>query len=170
MRIFFGQIYIQEGANFPFSCRFQQYLSGEVTCLVTASAKFCTKYGDDWKLVFNISAKHSLNKNEIRGPTVFKITHDVEYTIFLPYEVIMAETHPPTAALNWIFAGIYETLHRLEIDASQVHKQQERLVKYILSDPEMFQDLKHIKVFGTDAVAERTDSEHLDPAIWRATE
>jgi len=168
MRVYFGQIYIQQGAEFPFSCDFQRYISQEVTTLVKPSPKFVSKYGEDWHLVFNVSAKHVLEENELRGPAVFKKTKDVEFTIFLPYSVIMREPHPPTAALNWIFAGVYEVLDRLEIDMSQVRLRQSKIIEHILSDPAMFKDFKYVKIFGSDAIVERTGYEHLDPTVWRA--
>jgi hypothetical protein len=168
MQVHFGQIYIEQGAYFPFTCAFQRYISDEVSSLVAPSRKFVTKCGEDYDLVFNVSAKHSLEENEIRGPTVFRKTRDVEYTIFLPFGVIMREPHPPTAALNWMFAGAYDVFDRLEMDTSDVRLRQHAIVEHILSDPSMFEDLKYVKIFGSDAIVERIGYEHLDPDIWRA--
>ena len=92
MNVFFSQIYIEPGVDFPFSYHFQRRLSEQVTSLVMPSARFLAKYGDDYKLIFNVSAKQVIQVNEIRGPTVFKKTKDVEYTAFLPFDVIRASS------------------------------------------------------------------------------
>ena len=102
MKIYFGQIYIQAGVSFPFSFDFQRRLSEEVTPLLQPSSKFCKKYGDDFSLMFRISAKSDLEDNEIRGPTVFRKTRDVEYSIFLPFDVIVRHTDAPRSALRFL--------------------------------------------------------------------
>src|SRR5687767_1993286 len=98
---------VEAGAEFPWNYRFQTYISEEVTSLVEPGPWFSAKYGDDWELIFNISARWSPNEDgtergeeltesaqaklaryrsftpeprrvEIRGPTVFKKDKDVE--------------------------------------------------------------------------------------------
>ena len=161
MQVHFGQIYVEQGAYFPFSHIFQQYISEEMSALVIPSKKFVAQYGQDWKLIFRISAKHSLDRNEIRGPTAFKKDKDVEYSIFLPFSVIMNEEHPPASALNWIFHGAYDVFHRLEIDAHRVREHQARIVRHICSTSAMFQDIDKLKRFN-DTIS------CLDPKVWTA--
>jgi hypothetical protein len=139
MRVAFGQTYIEGGANFPFSHHFQKRLLEEVTALVEPSPKFCAKYGKDWDLIFNISAKKALRDNEIRGPTVFRKAKDVEYTIFLPFRVIMQYDDAPRVALRYLLKGVCEVLDQLEIDKRKLVERQESLIEEICSDPTMLE-------------------------------
>jgi hypothetical protein len=159
MQIHIGQIYIEQGAYFPFSHIFQRYISEEVSALVVPSKKFIAKYGNDYKLIFNVSAKHSLTENEIRGPTVFKKTKDVEYTIFLPFSVIMNEPRPPQEALNYIFRGVCAVFDQLGIDATQIRERQEHIVNHVCADSAMFQDVENLKRFNETV-------SYLDEHVW----
>ncbi len=72
MKIYIGQIYIEPGVSYPFTHHFQGYLSDLASLDVTGAERFCSEYGDDYDIVFNVSAKAALQSAEIRGPTVFK--------------------------------------------------------------------------------------------------
>jgi hypothetical protein len=133
-----SQIYIEPGVNFPFSHIAIKYIDEGISDLVVPSAKFIHKYGDDYRLIFNISAKHSLEENEIRGPTVFKRTKDVEYSIFLPFTVIVSRADAPQTALKFLFQGIYAVFDSLEIDASRVREQEPSMIEHVCSDQAMF--------------------------------
>ncbi len=100
MKVFFRQTYIETGATFPFSVHFQRRMTEVVTSLVVPSAKFLSKYGDDYDLIFNVSAKRGLQENEIRGPGIYRRTKDVEYSVFLPFDVIMASSDIYRTALE----------------------------------------------------------------------
>src|SRR5690349_15123604 len=108
MVISFVQVYTQQGAEFPFTTAFQRYLLAKISSLVSPSGKFIKAYDEDFTLRFYISAKHELENNEVRGPTVIRKTKDVEYTIFLPFEVIIRQPDPRRAALVYLFQGLYE--------------------------------------------------------------
>jgi hypothetical protein len=140
MKIWFGQIYIEPGVSFPFSYRFQHRLSEEVTALVLPSAKFIDTYGSDFELMFRISAKRGIEDNEIKGPTVFRKSHDVEYTVFLPFDAIMCKSQVPQSALRLLLMGIRVVLQALEIDTAGIAARQEALIEHICSDPEMFEE------------------------------
>ncbi len=85
MRVYVTQIYIEVGIEYPFSHRFQRWIGEQLSKRITPSPAFVSKYGDDYDLTFNISAKATLSEPEVIGPTVFRSDKDVEYTIFLPY-------------------------------------------------------------------------------------
>jgi len=109
MKVWFGQVYIEPGVNFPFSHHFQRRLSQEVTALTKPSREFIKKHGEDFELMFNVSAKQALQDNEIRGPAVFRKTKDLEYTVFLPFDVIMRHADAPKAALRFLLRGYPES-------------------------------------------------------------
>jgi hypothetical protein len=139
MEIAFSQIYIEAGVAFPFSYRFQHYISRKVMAAVTPSATFREKYGRDFDLVFNVSAKTGTNDNEIRGPAVFKKTKDVEYTIFLPFDVISRKRDVPRSALQFLLKGTCSVLEALDIDTTRLKKQQDSIIDKICSTPNMFE-------------------------------
>ena len=86
MRICIAQFYLEAGAAYPFSCRFQGFLGDELTSRVEPSEQFVATYGEEWALMFRVSAKSSLTAPEVKGPSVFKDDKDVEYSIFLPFD------------------------------------------------------------------------------------
>jgi hypothetical protein len=134
MKVFFGQIYIKPGISFDFSHRFQVYLGEQITELVEPSSEFIERYGVDYDLMFRISAKQQIAENEIRGPTVFKRDKDIEFTIFLPFDVIKSDQHVVKCALGYLFKGITAVFGLLSIDTSKILEQQDSLVESICSD------------------------------------
>jgi hypothetical protein len=137
MKVWFGQIYGIPGASFPFSHLFQRHLSSEVTARVEASPKFVKQYGEDFELMFNVSAKPGLRDIEIRGPAVYKKTKDVEYTVFLPFDVIIPHADAPRRAIRFLLKGVCEVFDRLEIDTSRLRAEQDGILEGMCSDPSM---------------------------------
>ena len=137
MKVWFGQVYIEGGVDFPFSHLFQRHLSAEVTALVEPSAKFIEQYGVDFELMFNVSAKRRLPDNGIRGPTVFKKTKDVEYTVFLPFDVIIPHADAPRRALRFLLKGVGDVFDKLEIDKIRLLEQQDAIIEGICADATM---------------------------------
>lgn len=159
MQVYFTQIYIEEGVYFPFSHVFQRFISNTISEIVVPSHKFIAKYGRDCSLIFRISSKRSIQENELRGPTHFKKTPSVEYTIFLPFNAIMSEQHPPDAVLSYTIQGAYSVFEELEIDATKVRASERELIQTICADAAMFQDIQKLKQFnGTLS--------YLDERVW----
>ena len=132
-----NQIYIQPGVSFPFSCHFQRRLSEEITALVVPSAAFIKKYGADFNLIFRVSAKKDIQDNEIRGPTLFKKDKDVEYTVFLPFDVITCHPEVSKSALVFLLQGVCSVFELLEIETTSLAEIKASLVEKICSDPTM---------------------------------
>lgn len=139
MRVHFSQGYI-EPAAFPFSHLFQHRLSREVTALVEPSAEFQKRHGADFDLVFNVSAKQKIRDNEIRGPAVYKKDKNVEFTVFLPFDVIMRQSHAPRVALEFLLKGVGDALDKLEIDKSRLLETQGLVIAGICADPTMLEE------------------------------
>lgn len=138
MRVQFTQIYIEPGVVFAFSTEFQCYLSDTVTALVRPTEKFNKRYGSDWDVIFNVSAKRAIEDNEIRGPMVFRKSKDVEYTVFLPFDVASRDSDIRESGLRFLFKGTQAVLDRLGIDAADFAQCQEEIIRRIRSDPSMF--------------------------------
>lgn len=124
MRIYFGQIYIEPGVWYPFTQEFQEYLSGLATQDTTGTERFCGKYGDDFDIVFNISAKAALRVAEIKGPAVFKRDKTVEYSVFLPYDkqapvdavLLVDVVRVLLASVNTVLSNLGMTTNRIAND------------------------------------------------------
>jgi hypothetical protein len=140
MNVYFTQIYIEPGVRFPFSHHFQRYLSKEITALVSPSPLFLARYGSDFRLHFNVSAKPIILECEIRGPSVFRKTKDVEFTVFLPFDVIARDSNVLRSALNHLLGGVYSVLERLGIDAGRISANQDGIVNEILSNAIMVKE------------------------------
>jgi hypothetical protein len=138
MRVHFGQIYIEPGITFPFSHHFQRRLAEEITALVKPSETFTKKFGADWELMFRISAKTQIDENEIRGPTIYKRDKNVEYTVFLPFDVIAHEDHVPQMALLFLLKGCCHVFRELGVDPAMIEKSAESMIDTICADPKMF--------------------------------
>jgi len=136
----FGQIYVQPGVSFPFSAGFQRRLSREVTELVEPSPKFIKKYGSDFTLIFRISAKQGLEDNEIYGPAVFRKDKDVEYSVFLPFDVIATHSDAPRYALRFLLKGVCKVFESLEIKTDKLLDKQDTLIEGICLDQSMVRD------------------------------
>jgi hypothetical protein len=137
MKIQFTQVYPEVGVSFPFTHSFQRYLSHETTTLVTPSSELEAKHGREFKLVFYISAKPSIADSEVRGPTVVRKTQAMEYTVFLPFDVITGAPNTIKSAMTFLMRAVRSVLASLAIDSSNLAAQESRLIEHVCSDPTM---------------------------------
>jgi hypothetical protein len=141
MTISFCQIYLEPGCTFPFSHHFQAWLSERTSALADPSPLFLKKYGADWNLVFNIGAKAKIDAIEVRGPTTFRKTRDVEYFVYLPHPgkpvTVQLECVP---TLNHLLDGIRHVLESLAIDVRRLQTAEETLVQEFCADPKLIRE------------------------------
>lgn len=138
MNIYVSQIYIEVGVNYPFSHLFQIHLGKELTKRITPSDAFVNLYGEDFDLIFRMSAKADLKQPEIKEPTVFKKDKDVEISIFLTFD--KPESKGPDLyrrVLSQFIDQVVIVLMRLEIDAVQLIHDSDKIVEIIVTDPKM---------------------------------
>jgi hypothetical protein len=138
VNIYFGQIYIEPGISFPFSHHFQKLLSEEVSRLVPMSEGFKDRYGAEWDVMLRISAKSRLSETEIKGPTVFKKDRSVEYTIFLPFDVICAQESWCLLALISLLDGACSVLDLLSLSSAELKDRKMSIIETFLSDDLIF--------------------------------
>lgn len=139
MKAKFTHIFIQAGIKFNFSYKLHLFLSDEISALLTPSLKFLKLYNvEDYTLIFNISAKKELAINEIVGPLTNRKNKEIEFTIFLPYSVIIKTENPKKTALRQLFLGIYKVLSKYDIDIHKIVAKENEIITYILESPEMF--------------------------------
>ena len=137
MKIYVSQIYIQVGVSFPFSHHMQLWLGEQLSTMITITPEFRQTYGVDFDLIVQISARKGLVQNEIKGPTVFKKTKDVEYTIFLPYDVIARAENGCGTASTFILDGIQAVLTAAHLDAGDLAVRRDSFIKHICTEPAM---------------------------------
>jgi hypothetical protein len=139
MDVQFSQFYVKPGVEFPFSIDFQIYLSNQFATRLIPSPLYVKKFGEDYALVFYISAKRRLKYNQIAGPSISRKARDISYTIFLPFTVISATEDPHATAIEHILHGAMAVCQSLEIDCEKVRKRQAAIIKHIIARPKMFE-------------------------------
>ena len=140
MNIYVSQIYIEVGANYPFTHHFQKFLSRSLSDRIVMSRAFATRYGDDFDLIFNMSAKSELEDTEIKGPTVFKRDKYVEYSIFLPYREHNHDPKMLKGVVVALLAGIARVLEDLDFDAASISDAADEWAERIVGDPVMIEE------------------------------
>ncbi len=137
MKIYVGQIYVEAGANFPYSHIMQVWLGEELSTLVSSTGAFTKAFGDDYSLGIRISARTGLTESLIKGPTVFKKAKDVEYTLFLAFDVIVQGFDSLRMASEFIVDGICAVLACAKLDAANVIGMKKELIEKMCTDPKM---------------------------------
>jgi len=137
MKVSVGQIYVEPGVRFPFSHLMQLWLGGELSALAVPRPAFVARYGPDYNVVIRISARRLCGENVIKGPTVFKKTKDVEYTLFLPFDTIVRGGDMCGMAMTFILSGIQEIFERAEISAEGLKDRKQALSEHVCSEPTM---------------------------------
>ncbi len=137
MKVFLGQIYGEPGVSFPFSHHMQAWLGAQLSELATPNTEFLNMYGADFALMVRISARTNCTENQIKGPTVFKKTKDVEYTLFLPYDAIVAADEGCRAAVRFLLNGIQQVFTRAHIDAADFESRMAFIEEHVCSEAAM---------------------------------
>lgn len=138
MKLFVSQVYIEPGVSFPFTLKFQVFLSRQLTDLVVPSSGFTERFGEDYDLMFRMSAKQGLSEPEIKGPTVFKRDRDVEFTVFLPFQKHQAADRTALRdALNYLFAAICKALRELALDTTKLAEEATQIIDAVIEDAQM---------------------------------
>jgi len=149
MKIHVGQIYIENDTDYGFTHVFQRKISKALTSLVSPSSFFIQEYGEDFSIIFRMSAKRRFKRRplheqhfedtEIWGPTVFRKEKDVEYTIFLPY--YDKEEDSPDRLKNALTRLLDATNHVLaeflKMDTDALMQQRDTVISDILADPKI---------------------------------
>jgi len=138
MKIFVGQIYIEPGVEFPFTQHFQLYVGEELSRIADDSPDFTEQYGDDYKLIFRLSAKSGILAAELKGPTVFRRQKDVEFTVFVPCgKLIRHDLNDLERALRQFFGCVAIVFEKFQLGAQKLQCETDRLVQEILTTRKM---------------------------------
>ncbi len=86
MKIFVMQLYTEAGVSFPFTHRFQRYISEAIDSSICLPPSFGERFGNDFKIVFRMNAKDGLGTPVTKGPVVYKKYNNMEYMITLPLD------------------------------------------------------------------------------------
>jgi hypothetical protein len=137
MKVSVGQIYIKPGVSLPFSHLMQRWLSAELSSVTDDSVESERKYGAGFNLVINVSADTQISDNKIKGPTIFKKDKDVEFTLFLPFDVIVAAADGRRVALEYLLGGIHSVFKQAGIGTERLAERKAFIIEHIYSDPTM---------------------------------
>ena len=140
MRVSITQIYIKPGVEFPFSHLMQRWLSEELSSSADSSAEFVRKYGTEFEIAVNISADTQIMNNQIKGPGIYKKYKYVEYTLFLPYDVIDQASDGRRVALEFLLDGIRSIFQKAGIDPEKLDEKRAFIIDHISSDPTMLDE------------------------------
>jgi hypothetical protein len=137
MKVFIGQIYVEPGVSFPFSHQMQRWMHERLSVLVSPTDEFTARYGSGFELMVRISAKSGRREVEIVGPTVFKKENEVEYTLFLPYDVVAEKPDSRRAAAEMLIEGLLAVFQTAQLDAGALAGQKESMVDYLATEATM---------------------------------
>jgi len=130
-------MYTEEGVNFPFSHHMQAFWRERLSALAMPSAQFVKAYGADFTLGIRLNARKEIAESEIRGPTVFRRTKDVEYALFLPYDVVMSAEDKCRAAVCLIVSGIQRIADLAQVELVGFESEKDSLIKQTCCNPLM---------------------------------
>jgi hypothetical protein len=138
MRVYVSQIYIEPGISYPFTHVFQKYLSSLASDDTKCSEQFRTRYGEDYDLIFNVSAKTGLVSPEIKGPTVFKREKTVEYTVFLPFQIEQNISDKSlTNAIKLLLNCMNTVLSSFSMTSNRIAGDTDGIARRVVEDPNM---------------------------------
>lgn len=137
MKVSVGQVYIKPGVSFPFSTRMQVWLSQELTGAASDSVEFEKKYGAGFNLIVRVSAEKQISANRIKGPTIFKKAKDVEFTLFLPFDVIVVAEEGCRVAVEHLLSGIRWVFEKTGIEPGKLDEKKNFIIEHICTDPTM---------------------------------
>ena len=148
MKIHVSEFYVEPGATYPFSHIFSRWMSEQLSERVEPSEMFTRNYSKDFNLVFRLSAKASLTHSEISGPTVFRRTKDVEYSIFLPHEGRPPKTKMACKEpLRMFLESVVKVLQSLKADTRLIEADVPALIEHVVSEPTMFEEFQPVRIF-----------------------
>ncbi len=94
----------------------------------------------DSELMFRVSAKRGINRPEILGPTVYRKTREVEFTIFLPFKILVIDNLPGyKELLDALLESIVGVLQGAGVNTKGIERNKAELIRIILSDRNMFE-------------------------------
>lgn len=137
MMVSIGQAYIKPGISFPFSHLMQTWVSKELSSVADGCVEVQRKYGSEFELIVRISADTQIVDNALKGPTVFRKTKAVEYTVFLPFDIIVKAPAGCRVAMEFLVAGIRSVFQRVGIDPTKLDERKAVIIDHVCSDPTM---------------------------------
>lgn len=140
MKVSIGQIYNKPGVSFPFSHLMQRWLAKELSAITNPSAAFVKKYGADFRLTIRVSADTQIADCQVKGPAVFKKDKGIEYSVYLPFDTIVADPRGCRAAVEFLVAGIRSIFEKIGADPTELDKKRGFIVDHICSDPTMLSE------------------------------
>ena len=135
MKIEIVQIYIEVGVRFDLSAEFQGFTAAELSRLVDISPEFASRFGEDWSIVLNLSAKKAIPDVAIMRPIRLRKDKVVEITIFLPFDKITQSGNVRASAVRSFLEAVQTALAKLGLDVARLTAATPEIVKRVADDP-----------------------------------
>jgi hypothetical protein len=142
-----SQVYVHVGIEFPFSHLAQRFLERELLEVMDVSL-FDKRYGSDFHIVLNVSAEQATRTPRIAGPAVFRRTKDVEYTIFIPFDVVVDSDEPCFTAAELLLEGAESAFRHAGISCPGLPSERQRIAREVCSNPSLAGDWREISLRG----------------------
>ncbi|WP_083214539.1 MULTISPECIES: hypothetical protein [Burkholderia cepacia complex] len=139
MKISFGQIYPEVGASFDFTNTVLAELNDGINSLKGSFSHYAKLFsGDDFSVVFIISATKKSDALSVKGPTTLAKKKRVEFVLHIPYKQFESFSDQMDYALNFIGCGIKSTFDKYNSDSSGVVEIINRTKDVIRADPDKY--------------------------------
>lgn len=115
----------------------QQWISAQLTAVADTPVDFVKRYGADFQLAINLSAKRDTTTNDVRGPTVFKRYKTVDYSVFLPFDAIKHADDGCGCAMRYFIDGVRIVFGKLGIETEKLDARRDEIISHVCSEPLM---------------------------------
>lgn len=141
MNIYFSQIYLEgEDTTFAVTNTLIHRLSQRLDVLNKKINHYDKLFkGEDFSVVFVISATRKKNTLEVKGPTTYSKDKETSFSLFIPYQEISSFIEQMNYVLDYIAEGIIFVFNKYKTDPSGVKEAIEEVKKLIAADPEKYQ-------------------------------
>jgi adenine-specific DNA methylase len=140
MKVWITQFYLNAATSFPFTHTMQIFMAGELSAVAEKCEAFQARYGEAFELTVYINSEADLLENRILGPTVFKKTKDVEYTLTLPFDVIAKAPDGCRGAMEFLVAGVRAVFQKAGIDPAKLDERTSFIIDRVCSDSSMLKE------------------------------
>ena len=137
MKVSIRQVYIRADVNFPFTFLMQRWVGDQLSLAAGTADSFVKKYGPEFELIINMSAKRGIETNEVRGPTVYRTDKHVEYSVFLPFDSVPNTSDRLHVAMRYLLEGVLTVFKKLRIETHQLEARVDDIVQHVCAHPEM---------------------------------
>ena len=139
MKFDFSQIYPEIDTDFDLSGMLLELLCERLDSLQKEINHYNKKFqGDDYSIVFIISATRNKVSLETKGPRFLRKSREVEFALHIPYKEIKDFDAKVSYVLNHIAQGIIFVLKKYESDPTGIEETIQDVIKTVRNSGEKY--------------------------------